>query len=87
VDTAVSFTKGCYTGQELVARLDARGSKVAVACADWCWPTSGRWARSSCELRSDEGKVVGSVTSAALSPVHGTVAQCYLHRSMAVPSP
>lgn len=25
----VSFTKGCYTGQELVARLDARGNKVA----------------------------------------------------------
>jgi tRNA-modifying protein YgfZ len=29
VDRTVSFTKGCYTGQELVARLDARGSKVA----------------------------------------------------------
>jgi folate-binding protein YgfZ len=24
----VSFTKGCYTGQELVGRLDARGAKV-----------------------------------------------------------
>lgn len=24
----VSFTKGCYTGQELVARLDARGASV-----------------------------------------------------------
>ena len=29
VDRTVSFTKGCFTGQELVARLDARGSKVA----------------------------------------------------------
>ena len=29
MDRAVSFTKGCYTGQELVARLDARGNKVA----------------------------------------------------------
>lgn len=25
VDAAVSFTKGCYTGQELVARMDSRG--------------------------------------------------------------
>ncbi len=25
---AVSFTKGCYTGQELVARVDARGSNT-----------------------------------------------------------
>ena len=29
VERTVSFTKGCFTGQELVARLDARGSKVA----------------------------------------------------------
>ena len=29
VERAVSFTKGCYTGQELVARLDARGNRVA----------------------------------------------------------
>ncbi|MGH9172343.1 MAG: YgfZ/GcvT domain-containing protein [Acidimicrobiales bacterium] len=29
LSVSVSFTKGCYTGQELVARLDARGSKVA----------------------------------------------------------
>jgi len=28
VERAVSFTKGCYTGQELVARLDARGNNV-----------------------------------------------------------
>jgi folate-binding protein YgfZ len=28
VAAAASFTKGCYTGQELVARLDARGSNV-----------------------------------------------------------
>lgn len=28
VERTVSFAKGCYTGQELVGRLDARGSKV-----------------------------------------------------------
>ena len=28
VERTVSFTKGCYTGQELVARIDARGSNV-----------------------------------------------------------
>jgi folate-binding protein YgfZ len=28
VAEAVSFTKGCYTGQELVGRLDARGGQV-----------------------------------------------------------
>lgn len=28
IDTSVSFTKGCYTGQELVARIDSRGGNV-----------------------------------------------------------
>jgi len=28
VEACVSFTKGCYTGQELVARIDSRGSNV-----------------------------------------------------------
>ena len=28
VERTVSFTKGCYTGQELVARIDSRGGNV-----------------------------------------------------------
>jgi folate-binding protein YgfZ len=28
IDGSVSFTKGCYTGQELVARIDSRGGNV-----------------------------------------------------------
>jgi folate-binding protein YgfZ len=28
IDAGVSFTKGCYTGQELVARIDSRGGNV-----------------------------------------------------------
>ena len=28
IDASVSFTKGCYTGQELVARIDARGGNA-----------------------------------------------------------
>jgi tRNA-modifying protein YgfZ len=28
VERTVSFTKGCYTGQELVARIDSRGDRV-----------------------------------------------------------
>jgi len=33
----VSFTKGCYTGQELVARLDARADTWRGACVVSCW--------------------------------------------------
>ena len=28
IESSVSFTKGCYTGQELVARIDSRGANV-----------------------------------------------------------
>ena len=28
IESGVSFTKGCYTGQELVARIDSRGGNV-----------------------------------------------------------
>lgn len=28
IDASVSFTKGCYTGQELTARIDSRGGNV-----------------------------------------------------------
>ena len=49
VKEAVSFTKGCFTGQELVGRLDARGSnlpwrlaRISGASAEW----SDDWVRS-----------------------------------------
>ena len=28
IDASVGFTKGCFTGQELVARIDSRGGNV-----------------------------------------------------------
>src|SRR5690242_21856960 len=28
IDASVSFTKGCFTGQELVARIDSRGGNA-----------------------------------------------------------
>jgi folate-binding protein YgfZ len=58
VDRAVSFTKGCYTGQELVARLDSRGSKVA---------------RRLCGIVPLDGAAIepGDLVGATLSPVAG----------------
>lgn len=39
VDATVSFTKGCFTGQELVGRLDARGANVPWRLAVVTAPT------------------------------------------------
>ncbi|MHB8438848.1 MAG: CAF17-like 4Fe-4S cluster assembly/insertion protein YgfZ [Acidimicrobiales bacterium] len=80
LDRAVSFTKGCYTGQELVARLDARGNKVVrhlrgLVCAGSVRPGD--------VIRTD-GRDVGTVTSSALSPVLGAVALGFVHRQVEV---
>ncbi len=61
IDVSVSFTKGCYTGQELVARVDSRGNNTprrlhALVAASAC-PATG----SALRL---EGAEVGVVTSA-----------------------
>jgi folate-binding protein YgfZ len=84
VEVAVSFTKGCYTGQELVARIDARGSHVprrlrGVLLGDGPQPPVGA------ELVS-EGRVVGALTSVAWSPVHGVVGLGYVGRAVEPPA-
>jgi tRNA-modifying protein YgfZ len=62
---AISFTKGCYLGQETVARIDALGHVnqrlVGLRFFGSDVPVGGT------ELRRD-GRVVGSATSAAFSP-------------------
>jgi folate-binding protein YgfZ len=65
IESSVSFTKGCYTGQELVARIDSRGGNVPR-------PVRVLTADAPMTVGTDvtfEGAVVGSVTSVA-----GTVA-------------
>jgi folate-binding protein YgfZ len=58
---AVSFQKGCYLGQEVVCRLEMRGhvvKKIVPVRLDGDPPTHGA------EVRSAEGKVLGTVSSA-----------------------
>jgi folate-binding protein YgfZ len=96
VERTVSFTKGCFTGQELVARLDARGSKVArrlrglvIGTGPGGRPIPPDAAPSlvgSAVLTHDGEHVVGRVSSAAWSPGYGgPVALATLHRRIEVP--
>jgi tRNA-modifying protein YgfZ len=78
VEQTVSFTKGCYTGQELVARIDSRGGNV---------PRRLRGLRSPSPLEvgaelNAGGKVVGTVTSAAVSPELGPIGLAYVGRAV-----
>lgn len=78
----VSFTKGCYTGQELVARIDSRGSNVprrlrGVVSTRPLWEGAG--------LFADEVSV-GTVTSAAESPEGGFVGLAMVRRGVELPA-
>ena len=62
IDASVSFTKGCYTGQELVARIDSRGGNVPRPLRGLL--VEGEPAAVGAEVQA-EGSTVGRVTSSA----------------------
>jgi folate-binding protein YgfZ len=87
VERAVSFTKGCYTGQELVARVDSRGGNVARRLAGVELDGTDVPAPGSA-LTMPDGAPAGVITSAAISPrTGGVVALAYVPRKVAIPGP
>ncbi len=83
VETSVSFTKGCYTGQELVARIDSRGGNVPrpVRLVE---VHGGAEVPPGAEV-SVGGQTVGAVTSAAAEAA-GAVALAPVHRRVEPPA-
>lgn len=80
---AISFVKGCYLGQETVARIDALGhvnkSLVGVKFSEASVPEPGL------ELTSG-GQSVGNVTSACFSPrLNAPFALAYVRRGLTEP--
>lgn len=61
----VSFTKGCFTGQELVARLDSRGSNVPRRLRLARGSGDGGDAPSPGDAIEIEGAEIGELTSVA----------------------
>ncbi len=79
---AVSDTKGCYTGQEVVARMRSRG-RISHRLVG-LWAEGERPLPEGAEVRV-EGAPVGEVTSAAVSPEAGSIALAYLRAAHAEP--
>jgi folate-binding protein YgfZ len=73
IDRAVSFTKGCFTGQELVARIDSRGGNVPRPLRVLTATTADELHAPADVVR--DGKVVGQITSAAFEVALGAVAR------------
>jgi folate-binding protein YgfZ len=93
VDTSVDFTKGCYVGQELVARVDSRGSNTPTRLyglrfdgVDGAGSTGSRDPSPGDSVVVD-GVEVGRVTSYAPVTGEGPVGLAYIKRGTAVPGP
>jgi tRNA-modifying protein YgfZ len=85
LDSCVSFTKGCYTGQELVARLDARGNKVARRLRALVAAAGTPGLSVGAQVVRGE-RVVGVLTSVAWSPILERAAGLgYVHRDVGPP--
>lgn len=86
VDASVSFTKGCYTGQELVARIDSRGGNVArhLRVLDLEGPPGGSPPEPGATIELD-GRDVGTLTSVH-GDATGIVALGFVHRSVEPPA-
>jgi folate-binding protein YgfZ len=85
VEHTVSFTKGCYTGQELVARLDARGANVARRLRGVVVGPSAGCPEDATLVSGD--REVGHLTSIAWSPgLAAHVALAYVRRDVVLPA-
>jgi len=82
VPERVSFEKGCYTGQEVLARIHYRGkvnrNLLGIRVRG---PYVGPPLHPGDDLLVED-RVVGSVTSAAESPVHGWIGLAYVRREV-----
>ena len=78
-DRAVSFTKGCYVGQETVARLHYRGKPNRRLLG----LRLSAPAQTGDALHLGE-RAVGTLGSVAVSPEHGPIALALVRREAAV---
>jgi folate-binding protein YgfZ len=84
-DRAISFTKGCYVGQEIIIRVTHRGGgRVAKRLVRWhAGDDAAAVPMREAKLFAGD-REAGRVTSAAFSPgLHRVVGLGYLHRDFA----
>ena len=85
MEDAISYTKGCYMGQEIIARIHSRGhtnrtlvgltGNAEFLIGSEIVADSGSW----------DGRVVGRVTSAAHSQTFGRIALAMIRSEYEAP--
>jgi tRNA-modifying protein YgfZ len=85
IDASVDFNKGCYTGQELVARIDSRGGNVPRHLRGLVFEGAETPPVGAEVVVGDE--VVGALTSVARSPELGVpIALAFVRRKVEPPA-
>lgn len=81
---AISYAKGCYIGQEVIARIRTYG-QVAKALRGLRLPADLPQLPTKGAKLTRDGREVGYVTSAARSPAAGNIALGYVRRECNTP--
>jgi tRNA-modifying protein YgfZ len=76
LDDAVSYTKGCYVGQEIIVRIKHRGHP-AKKLTGLRFET-GAQIETGAVIKSAENQEIGRVTSAVISPRRGSIGLGYV---------
>jgi aminomethyltransferase len=95
---AVSFTKGCYVGQEIIARMESRGRLAKVLRGLKLTTTDDRPSTTDDQSVVDgqssvvapaklevDGKEAGDLTSVVVSPRFGSIGLAYVRSAHAAP--
>ncbi|MGE3468338.1 MAG: folate-binding protein YgfZ [Pyrinomonadaceae bacterium] len=79
LDGLISYKKGCYIGQEIIARIHFRGH-VAKQLTGLVLETGATAPKllPGTELTTENGKNAGRVTSVAFSPMRGEIALAFV---------
>ncbi len=86
VGRSADFTKGCYVGQELVARIDSRGQNTPTRLCRLEASSEGEpFSRGDLLLDAQDAEV-GRVTTAVESATFGAVGLGFLKRSASSPA-
>ncbi|HEU5130454.1 MAG TPA: glycine cleavage T C-terminal barrel domain-containing protein [Pyrinomonadaceae bacterium] len=76
LDDAVSYTKGCYVGQEIIVRIKHRGHPAKKLTA--LRFETDQQIEPGAVIRSTENQEIGRVTSAVISPKRGSIGLGYV---------
>lgn len=86
LERAVSYTKGCFLGQETIAKIHHRGHDQTAKRLSGLVVRSDAAPAAGSKIYNKDGKEIGRVTSAAVSPAFGRpIALAYLRRDNFTP--